>query len=273
MGYPEVTGHILGPIRSPEFYYFNKPFRVMSFISGIAYIIHHSGVWLIHGIMQSSLTIYMNMNDDSAGKIEDEEDSIPLETKANSANSTRSMSGNLHRHRSLRLFRRSLDLHSTAIDYSIDIESESDKSMDDVEDTCTLPATTTIDELSPEPDSSVPAQRRSLDGSLDKQGSLRLSQSSVQSINEEERGKNENNDTCKAPDTTTPSVGDQAHKINGSRRSMMLRLGSSPSILVSQKSRLFDPSEVMNLMGFDESTTNGKEELTRIDEEAESEAF
>jgi len=43
MGYPEVTGHILGPIRSPDFYYYNKPFRVMSFISGIAYIIHHAG--------------------------------------------------------------------------------------------------------------------------------------------------------------------------------------------------------------------------------------
>mmetsp|Transcript_872 Transcript_872/g.1411 ORF Transcript_872/g.1411 Transcript_872/m.1411 type:complete len:178 (-) Transcript_872:73-606(-) len=43
MGYPEVTSHILGPIYSPEFYYFNKPFRVMSFISGIAYIIHHAG--------------------------------------------------------------------------------------------------------------------------------------------------------------------------------------------------------------------------------------
>jgi hypothetical protein len=220
--------------------------------------------------------IFMNMNDDSAGKIEDEEDSIPLETKANSANNTRSMSGNLHRHRSLRLFR-SNHLHSTAaaIDYSIDIESDSDKGMDDVNNTCTLPATTTIDERSPEPDSSVPAQRRSLDGSLDKQGSLRLSQSSVQSINEEERAKNENNDMCKAPDTTAPSVGDEAHKIDGSRRSMMLRLGSSSSILVSQKSRLFDPGEVMHLMGFDESTTNGKEELKRIDEGSarESEAF
>eukprot|EP00984_Skeletonema_dohrnii_P029904 scaffold20875_cov85-Skeletonema_dohrnii-CCMP3373.AAC.1 len=232
MGYPEVTNHILGPIRSPDFYYYNKPFRVMSFISGIAYIIHHAGVWLIHGLMQSSITIFMNDDSASADKIEDEEDPSPLETTANNARRKR--------HRSLMLFHRNMNA------------VESEKGMDDVDNTRgTLHDA--IDERSPDSSLPVPAQRSSLDGSLDKHGSH---QSSVQSINEGDRGKNENNDTCKAPDTTAPSVGDEAHKINGSRRSMMLRLGSSSSILVSQKSRLLEPSEVMHLMGFDESTTD-----------------
>jgi len=183
------------------------------------------------------------MNDDSAsaGKIEDEEDPSPLETTANNARR--------NRRRSLMLFHRNMNA------------VESEKGMDDVDNTrCTLHDANAIDERSPDSSLPVPAQRSSLDGSLDKHGSH---QSSVQSINEEDRGKNENNDTCKAPDTTAPSVGDEAHKINGSRRSMMLRLGSSSSILVSQKSRLLEPSEVMHLMGFDESTTDRKEEEDR----------
>ena len=185
------------------------------------------------------------MNDDSAsaGKIEDEEDPSPLETTAKNARR--------NRHRSLMLFHRNMNA------------VESEKGMDDVDNTNTRTRRTlhdAIDERSPDSSLQVPAQRSSLDGSLDKHGSH---QSSVQSINEEDRGKNENNDTCKAPDTTAPSVGDEAHKINGSRRSMMLRLGSSSSILVSQKSRLLEPSEVMHLMGFDESTTDRKEEEDR----------
>ena len=191
-------------------------------------------VWLIHGIMQSSLTIFMNDDSARAGKIEDEEDPSPSETEENS---TRKMSGSLKRgnsheyyeHRSLRLFS---SLHSAG--------KERDTVMDD--DTCVrLPDA--IDEGLPASTSSVSTRGHSLAGSSDKQPSLL--QSSIQAI---EEGENED-DTCKAPDTTSTkpmpsaSAGLQSRRMNNMNRS---------------RSTLFNPSEVMHLMGFDESTTNGE---------------
>ena len=48
MGYPEVTSHIRGPLDHPALYFNNKPFRVLSFCSGIAYLLHHSGATLLY---------------------------------------------------------------------------------------------------------------------------------------------------------------------------------------------------------------------------------
>ena len=188
------------------------------------------------------------MNDGSDGKINDEEDQNLSETddSKSMSGSVRSMKSSLKKQHSLRLFSSILS-----------VGEESDSGMDN-DNTSTLPDA--IDERSPA--SSMSTGRRSLEGSLDKHGSLRPCQSNFRSINEEGDQKNENeneqneqNDSSKPPtniaDRPSPIVRFQNSKTNGvmDRRAM---LQSRSSMLVAQKSRLFDSSEVMNLMGFDD---------------------
>ena len=191
----------------------------------------------------------MSGSDDSDGKMDDEEDPNLSET-----DDSKSMKSSVHKQHSLRLYS---SLHS--------VGNESDLGMDN-DYTSTLPDTIEIDERSSA--SSIPTRtrRRSLEGSFDKHGSLRLYQSSFHSINEEvdrnSESENEHNDSNKPATTTngsetetTPRARFQNSKTNGattmSRRSM---LQSSSTMLASQKSRLFDSNEVMNLMGFDDES-------------------
>ena len=164
------------------------------------------------------------MNNGSNGKMDDEEDPNLLETNANGSESMR---GSSHEKHSLRLYS---SLHSTAKDSAVDLEEDSSSS--EVEQT-PLPA-------------SRPTQRSG----------------SLEAINEVgERSKDEYDNSSK-PDMKIdeprprPRVSFQNNRTNSAvrRRSM---IQSKSSMLVTQKSRLFDSNEVMHLMGFDDEWKHG----------------
>ena len=211
-------------------------------VSDIYLSLHTQQVWLIHGIMQTSLAIFMK--DGSADKVDEGEDDPNLsetEERRSGSGSIRSMSNSVHKQHSLRLYS---SLHSIGKESALAVDND---------DAYTLPDT--IDEGSST--SSIPTRRHSIDGSLNKHGSLRLFKSSFYAIDEEEGGKSNEKNVSSKPNTNisaedSPRVLFQNSKNNGdggSRRSM---LQSRPPMLVAQKSRLFDSNEVMHLMGYDE---------------------
>ena len=178
--------------------------------------------------MQTSLNIFMS---DYDGKMDDEEDPDLSETEENNRSRRNKMSGSVHKNKrySLSLYS-SLhsSIHSTTKNSDIDLEEDSSE----VKQT-PLPA-------------SRPTQRSG----------------SLEAINEVgERSKDEYDNSSK-PDMKIdeprprPRVSFQNNRTNSAvrRRSM---IQSKSSMLVTQKSRLFDSNEVMHLMGFDDEWKHG----------------
>ena len=186
-----------------------------------------------------------NNDSDGNGKMDDEEDPNLADDSKSGSGSARSLKNSVYKQHSLRLFS---SIHS------VGDESDSDK---DNDNTSSLPDT--IDEGSSA--SSTSTGRRSLGGRLDKHRSLRLYQSSIQSINEDEEedreseNENEQNDSSMPPRNIVerPSLSPRVRFQNtvGDVMSRRAKLQSRPSML-AQKSRLFDSNDVMHLMGFDD---------------------
>lgn len=51
LGYPEVTSKLIAPLKHPEFFYNSNYYRFLSFLSGIAYLIHHTGGTLVYMVV------------------------------------------------------------------------------------------------------------------------------------------------------------------------------------------------------------------------------